>query len=128
MNEVLKKIDKLSKDHAFPQDNYGLGYQKGISDVKSIVQAEQKETPCYLESYCEMREDGNCKLDGPCPHQTKIKTKGDVMRESNESLANFALSSSHNPCNICPRNKETSCKNTNCREEILKYLNQKAEV
>lgn len=60
----------------------------GMNVVREIILSEQKE-PCYSQDDCEMKQDGKCFLDGPCPRLVKPLTIGDKIRESNESLAEF---------------------------------------
>jgi len=59
------------------------------NEIKQIILSEQNITPCYVPSDCEYRENKKCLMDGPCCYQNKPKTKGDKIRESNESLAEW---------------------------------------
>ena len=95
MNEILKKIDEeieREQKHGghFVFDKGSVLF--GMVKIREIIQAEQKEHDgCKNCKYEEKTED-----DYPCnicksayTDEYEIKTKGDVIRESNENLADY---------------------------------------
>ncbi|MDF2537435.1 MAG: hypothetical protein K0S76_456 [Herbinix sp.] len=91
--------------------------------IKEIILSEQKE-PCYSEHDCEMKENGKCYLDGPCPHLRKPLTIGDKIRESNESLAEMVWKrEDESICVYCIHRGNSRC-GMNCRQGLIDYLNQ----
>jgi len=126
--EILKKIDEEISDSKLLRNGESRGAYlmfsgkiSGLEKAKEFILSTQKTEWKYTDTITEL---GMCRKAERVP----LITKGDKIRESNESLADYALRGSQNPCNVCQRNKEKSCKNTDCREEVLKYLNEKAEV
>ena len=156
MNEVLKKIDAeiencRVKNLSAPTIQF-VNIAKGLVIAKGLILAEQKE-PCkwtltdddsnswqcnkcdalwVLESGSPKDNDMDyCPKCGRAinqsPGEPKPLTKGDKIRESNESLANEL--SFGDKCGFCVQcNKWISdgC-DMKCKENILAYLNQPQE-
>lgn len=136
MNEILKKIDEEierlnnKRNELYQARKYqvcGIYFNKiaEASKIKSIILSEQKDK-CYCTEDCEMEENILCNLYGPCPHQYKPKTKGDVIRESNFKLANTIHQVTD--CKKCPA--KDGCEETNqfaCYSRWFVYLNQPLE-
>ena len=145
MNEVLKKIDEMIRDcHraggcSVLHDAINLEKAKVLREVKGLILAEQKE-PCTDSKICLkcnhlMSYDSYFKkmVCHQCGHmeETEIKplTKGDKIRESNESLAKFIFNSK-NSCDYCLANDNSNtikCMGKGCTAWILDYLNQPQE-
>lgn len=95
---------------------------RGAKRIKELILSEQKEQ-CHSEHDCELKEDGKCFLDGPCPHLIKTRTIGDKIRESNESLAKriYRLGIG---CTWCVNRCTPTCNTKFCHIGIMDYLNQ----
>ena len=91
---------------------------EGLMSECQIIQANQKTIP-----FCILPEGTYIRID--LAHQAK--TKGDVIRESNESLAEFI----HNrvDCRACIANRTSCsmCSMVDCCETWIDYLNQPVE-
>lgn len=100
MNEIIKKIDeeierlndkrnKLHQAHEYQASGVYISKIATASKIKAIIQAEQKDV-CHDTKDCEFKIDKFCELGSPCPHQSKPKNNGDLIRQmDNEELANW---------------------------------------
>lgn len=107
--KLLEFINNQRKEHAWPQDNYGLGYFKALDDLESKIKAEPDKNPSFQQYFMNLYGEGlevsNWHLNGDTePLDTFIdsaleseneiiqsepeeKTNFDVITESPEKLA-----------------------------------------
>lgn len=123
MDEILKKINDRAKyiakktgDKKCDSNNELIAM--GLQIAIGIIQAEQKEAKqrkikFHQKQLKELLKD-------------ESKTKGDVIRESNESLADAIK---YVACDICMYNGNINyeCQDDSCERGILNYLNQPVE-
>lgn len=141
MNEIIKKIVEEIEDQkkiwevANPyQHNEDRAYLMGLQKAKELTQAEQKECGCYICNDTSNDRYYRNKKYRYCPHcgcnlnnlPDKIKTKGDVIRESNFRLANMIYQVTD--CKKCL--VKDGCEVTNqfaCYSRWCDYLNRPVE-
>ena len=94
------------------QNDIANGYITALDDIKEFIQSEQKVINITQV------------VDTHLIHDIVDKNRGDVIRESNESLAKL-FAGIETCCDFCTAYPE-AC-NNKCENNILKYLNRKAE-
>lgn len=52
--KLIDFINRQRKEHAFPQDNYGLGYFKALDDIESKIQSATEELYISKEQLARM--------------------------------------------------------------------------
>lgn len=123
---LIEKIDKLSTTITDSETMDELISKKAVKVILSM----QKE-PCIPTcNQCEFEFtkqcDVNCKADAMrWKFKSKRLTIGDKIRESNESLAEFASKYRDDTCN---NGCDGNCDNhKDCYVALLDYLNRKAD-
>lgn len=117
IEKILGKIDEeiitINTELGEPNRRNGksvrYGNGLGLLKAKEIIQTEKKEPPIYIGIDLAYQE----------------KTKGDVIRESNESLAKYIADN----ITSCGCEAYEICNNSgaDCTDVWIKYFNQKAE-
>lgn len=103
-DKQLEFIAQQRKEHACPQDNYGLGYFKALEDMENKIQPEPEETK-------------GAEIDA-------FKTNFDVITESPEQLADYFYDVNKLYAESVGMNMTQSKEDGVA--EFLKWLNEKA--
>ena len=124
MNKILEKIDEAKIFITTRSDNTLEIIE--ISKLKEIIQTEQDICNKCPSEYCVVSLGEECPLKGFNSDVTDIdvtnidKTKGDLIRESNESLIKWIEMHQEGLFNSNGRTYES------CVQVIREHLNQKA--
>ncbi|MBU5331688.1 hypothetical protein KQI61_05720 [Anaerocolumna aminovalerica] len=149
--KLIEFINKQRKEHAFPQDNYGLGYFKCLDDFESKIKSEPEDDypfkKYFMELYGEGLEVANWHLNGDTEpldsfidsaleaenevtegliqSEPEEKTNFDVITKTPAKMINYFL---HLMRQISEENGYEFEVEPETIEKWIDYLNQKAGI